>query len=366
MNANERLSFRCIGLTQPIGSFYIGAIDASDLLDISWADVQRIEKREVETFLGIERPLSPDRVKEIERYVRTVDATFPTSVLLAVSSDDAEYDEKSGTMTLRRAPNVAKIIDGQHRIAGLREFSDGVFEVNVTVFVDMDIEDQAMVFATINLKQTKVSRSMAYNLYEYATSRSPQKTCHDLAKLLNGKCGSPFKDKIKILGTATPGKERETLTQAAFVDELLPLISRDPEGDRDLLKRRRKPQKADPADPRTLVFRNMFIDEQDAEIARVIWNYFAAVSRRWERAWTAAERGLVLNRRTGFAALMRLLPIMYLRLGQPGEIVPEDEFYEKFRAVTLKDGDFSPSNYVPGSSGQGKLFDELRRQTGLT
>ncbi len=365
MAAVDRLSFRCVEVTQPLGTFYVGVLDSRDLAAISFADVQRIERREVETFLGIERPLSPDRVREIERYVNTVDATFPTGILLAVSSNDAQYDPETGVMALTRGPSIAKIIDGQHRIAGLKAFADGVFQVNVTLFIDMDIEDQAMVFATINLKQTKVSPSIAYNLYEYATSRSPQKTAHDIAKLLNSKPGSPFQDKIKILGTATPGKEQETLTQAAFVNQLLPLMSADPDADRDQLKRHRSLGRPAEGAARRLVFRNMFIDQQDAEIAKVLWNYFSAVRRRWSRAWDAAERGLILNRTAGFNALMRLLPVMYTALGKPGEVVGEDTFYGPFERLSLRDEDFNPQKYIPGSTGQRNLFVDLLDGSGL-
>ena len=106
----------------------------------------------------------------------------------------------------------------------------------------MDIQDQAMVFATINLKQTKVNKSLAYDLYEFTTSRSPQKTCHDIARFLNYKEDSPFRKKIKMLGVATGASE--TLTQATFVDRLLRLISRDPMGDRDRIKRHKSLERA--------------------------------------------------------------------------------------------------------------------------
>jgi len=362
---NDYVSFPCLRIDQPIGGFYVGVVDALDLVDICWTDVQRIEGRNLDTFLGIERPLSQQRVKELQEYVQTIDATFPTGILVAVSSDDAEYDESTRTMRIVRKNNVAKIIDGQHRIEGLKSFGGPVFQVNLTVFVDMDLEDQAMVFATINLKQTTVSKSLAYNLYEYATKRSPQKTAHEIAKLLNSRKDSPFSGKIKILGTATPGREGETLTQAAFVESLLPLISDDPDSDREMLKGgRKKPERAGSAANR-LIFRDMFLDEREEAIAKVLWNYFSAVRRKWASAWITAERGMVLNRTTGLAALMRLLPFAYLATGQAGKIPNEDVFFAILRKSRLGDSDFTSEKYVPGSTGQRNLFDDLREGTGL-
>ena len=68
------------------------------------------------------------------------------------------------------------MIDGQHRIAGLYKYEGEVgFDINVTIFVGTDIADQAQIFSTVNLEQTKVNRSLAYDLFALAHSRSPKK-----------------------------------------------------------------------------------------------------------------------------------------------------------------------------------------------
>jgi DGQHR domain-containing protein len=366
---HEKIKIACIRVTQPIGTFYIGAIDSHDLVRISHADVRRIEDRDLEVLSGIERPLSMKRVFELRNYVKSVDASFPTGVIVAIDSEHADYNENTGTMLIDNDERVAKIIDGQHRIDGLKGYLGPEFQVNVTIFIDMDIEDQALLFATINLKQTPVTKSLAYDLFEFAKTRSPQKTCHNIAKLLNSRDGSPFRGRIMILGVAT-GKPTETLTQAAFIDRLVIYLSENSMKDRDQLKR--NPEKRLPLiDPayirvRKLIFRNMFIRDQDAEIARVLWNYFSAVSARWPRAWEFKQPGLVLNRTTGFRALMRFLPIAYLHLGGLDNIVSQEVFAALFAKVKLNDDDFTPENYAPGTSGQAKLFHELETHTRLT
>jgi len=354
--------------TQPIGTFYIGSIDSADLVRISVADVRRIEDRDVEVLSGIERPLSLKRVTELRKYVANVDASFPTGIILAVESEHAQYDRNLRTMVIDDEESVAKIIDGQHRIDGLRGYSGPTFQLNVTLFVDMDIEDQALLFATINLKQTPVGKSLAYDLFEFAKTRSPQKTCHNIAKLLNSRDGSPFRRRIMILGVAT-GQPTETITQAAFIDRLMPYISTDPMADRDAIKRGQK-QKLQRADGgmmrvRKLIFRNMFLDDRDAEIARVLWNYFSAVAGRWPDAWQFKQAGLVLNRTTGFRALMRFLPVAYLSLGGMDSMVSEEDFREVFDKVKISDEDFTPENFVPGTSGQAKLYHALEGFTHL-
>jgi DGQHR domain-containing protein len=198
-----------------------------------------------------------------------------------------------------------------------------------TIFVDMDMQDQAMVFATINLKQTKVSKSLAYDLYEYTVARSPQKTCHNIASLLNREPRSPFEDKIKILGLAS-GKPDETLTQATFVDRLIKYITRDPMKDRDDLKRKRSLRPSEGSDKARLIFRDLFVAQRDAEIAKILWNYFDAVRRRWPQSWNIVQTGNILNRTTGFGALMRFLRPAYLSIATSATVPKTESFYSIF------------------------------------
>ncbi|MBI5031528.1 MAG: DGQHR domain-containing protein [Chloroflexi bacterium] len=362
--ANEYIPIKCLEVAQPIGGFYVGVMNAHDLVHISFADIRALADRELDEYLGIQRQLSPKRVDELQRYVKAVDATFPTSIILAISSDDAEFNSDSGILLIRNDENVAKIIDGQHRIAGLRGYQGEAFQLNVTIFVDMDIEDQAMVFATINLAQTKVSKSLVYDLYEYTKFRSPQKTSHNIARLLNVKEGSPFHKRIKVLGTAAPGQSRtQTITQATFVEAMIRMISGGSKRaleDRDLLKRDERPARANTSETKDLVFRNMFLDKQDAEIASVIWNYFGAVSDKWSSAWNGLNiTGNILPRTNGFKALMRVFPRIYLQIGKPGEVPPQSIFYQFMKKIPMESGQFTTEIYKPGAEGENKLYKDL-------
>lgn len=370
MTDSEWIHIPCIELEQPIGKFYIGAIDSHELVKISFADRRRIEKgeRDIEIISGIQRPLAPKRINELRKYVTSIDASFPTAIILAIEASDAEYDPRTHVMKIRNDGNVAKIIDGQHRIEGLVGYDGSTFQLNVTMFIEMDMEDQALLFATINLKQTPVGKSLAYDLYEFAETRSPQKTCHNIARLLNSRENSPFYRRIMILGTAT-GSPNETLTQAAFIDPLMRYITQDPitaMEDRDTLKRGKTLPEIPPDVVRVkkLIFRNLFIQDRDAEIARIVWNYFAAVAQRWPDAWEFKKAGLVLNRTTGYRALMRFLPLAYMSLGRE-IVIPIAEFKAIFDRVKLEAGDFTPENFKPGTSGQAELYRKLQADTKL-
>ena len=370
----KSISFSCIRVRQPIGEFFIASMPYRDLCDITFFDVRRVmrDSRDVEKYLGIQRPLSPKRVRELEKYIKTVDATFPTSVIIAVDGRCASYDEKSREMTLSNwldpsededpiyFRNIARVLDGQHRLAGLGDGSPtGDFEINVSLFVDIDISEQANIFSTVNLAQTKVSRSLAYDLFELANARSPQKTCHNISVALDQNSTSPFYFKIKRLGVATEGRFNETITQATFVQRLLPYISRDPMEDRDLFLRGKHPARADGEELQFQIFRNLFLDERDLDIAEILWSYFTAAKARWPVAWRGTEKGLMLNRTNGFKGLMRFLRPAYLRLTEPGGIPDTEAFAGIFAKIPLKDQDFNIDNFKPGTSGESEMFKIL-------
>lgn len=328
-------------------------------------------------ILGIQRPLNKDRVKNIQKYVNTIDATFPTGIIIAVEEECAEFNEKKGVLTLRNYMDpdeekervhyhqIARVLDGQHRIEGLKVFQAGEFEVNVVIFVGIDIADQANIFATVNLAQTRVNPSLAYDLYELAKTRSPQKTCHEIVVALDSNADSPFYRRIKRLGVTTEGRTRERLTQANFVKMLLPYISDDPMTDRHRILKGERLERINDDESQRLIFRNMFIDEGDLDIAETIWNFFEAVKFRWPNGWEASGKGHILARSTGFRGFMRFLRPAYLYVVSPGEVVPTDKFLKILKAVKLSDDDFSVETFKPGTSGESLLYTTLMHESGL-
>lgn len=400
-NMNEYLELPFIEVHQPIGTFYITSMQYTDLLAISYADIRMIDEEardtdNFDTYLGIQRKVSPSRIKEIESYVNTVDATFPTSVILHIRSTEELLDDKfvsewsedyvdknserielirnisidkeKQRLVIRKNEKVAQILDGQHRLEGLRQqhehaglFSDSlVFDLNVTIFVDLDLDDQAQIFSVINKAQTKVNKSLVYDLYEYARFRSPQKTAHDIVRLLNRMDGSPFYRKIKILGSAEDS-EHETIAQATFAEAIIRLISRDPMKDRDDLRRGTAFHKAKLEDlpNERFVLRQLFIKEKDEYIVKNLSNYFTAVSQKWPNSWNAKSGGNILNKSTGLLALMRLYRDIVNQINDYDSVITVAVFRSFFDKILLDDFSFDKAIYIPGSSGQSALYHEM-------
>ncbi len=129
---DDPIRIPAIPVKQPIGDFFVGVIGHKELLQISFADMRRIEK-DLDRYVGIQRKLIPGRVKEIGGFVNSIDATFPTSIVLAVPANCARYDAETKELIISSGKNeddgteipffeIAKILDGQHRIEGLRDF----------------------------------------------------------------------------------------------------------------------------------------------------------------------------------------------------------------------------------------------------
>lgn len=363
---NKTLHLVALQVVQPVGTFYLTVMNPQMLTRVSFSDERRLMDEVFEEYTGIQRELDPKRVKELQKYVQTIDASFPTGIIIAISEEGCTYDEGLRELSIPDRADIARVLDGQHRIAGLSAFDGPSFELPVIVFLDTDLEDQAHIFGTINLAQTKVSKSLAYELYDLATKRSPQKTCHVAAKVLNGTAGSPFFQSIKILGKSRTGRF-ETLSQANIVGQVLPLVSTDPIKDRDDLRQDRKLAVPDAAALQKMPFRQLFVEAKDTEIVANLWNFFKAVERRWPTAWTSQDEGIIIRRSTGFMSFMRLLKASYLHLSKESgdEVIRAEQYARLLEASPLIDGDFNKEQYIPGSTGVSRLSRKLLEHSGM-
>lgn len=389
----KEIKLKALEVVQPIGRFYIGVIDAKTLREMTFSDVRRLEDeagRELDDFIGIQRPLSESRVKKIRQYVGGVDATFPNSIIVSINDKDIEWDPSVSELKINykdetEKNNLAKILDGQHRVAGFdnaneqflddREESQD-FQLMVTIFVDSDISTQANIFATVNLAQTKVNRSLVYDLESLAQSRSPEKTCHDIAVLMNKSIG-PFHRRIKRLGVATPGLKNELITQASFVQKLLDLITPDPKSDRNYylsqvkggaLAKKYSLEGVDEDVYYKFPLRQSFIEGQDSVIAANISNYFSAVDEMWPVAWDKENKASALNKTIGFFALMRVLRDVLRRVilaeGHDAErILSQEEYFNILDGGVLEDVVFEEMD--PNTKTSKVIFDMITSNLAL-
>lgn len=370
---------------QPIGEFFIGAIDAKALLEITTVDVRAFGKGQGGTIDGIQRELSKSRLKDLSQYVNLEYATFPTSVILAIDDrcitlkevegcdgfyqlEVSAYDGSEGDAPIPLDAS-AFVIDGQHRLAGLkdRDPEKKPFQVNVSIFVGADTSDQAEIFSRVNLAQTKVNKSLTYDLLEYAKEMSPQKVAHDIVVALNADTREPktdehgpFFEKIKRLGVRTPDVDGETLAQATVVNGLLRYLPQNQEKERSksIFGFSNRSEKNE--NWRDRIFVDFYRNGDDTSIFLIVSNYFEAVADKWPDAWNDPKEGQILSRTTGFNALIRFLKDAYLHIvkDEP-RVVEKSEFATLFDRIHIKQEDLNKDVYVPGSTGQGVLYKHL-------
>jgi len=418
--SKQELLLDVIEVNQRMGTYYISSIKAKDLLRISYIDRARMENGEDEraSYLGIQRKLDNKRVKKIADFVMEKDSAFPTSILLSLNENcvtinnnnqklqlqldsltEEELDDKvtNNIISNKNIENyktggLAKVLDGQHRLAGLAHaieklkttkqlslFKDETndellksledFELDVAFFIGYDLHEQAKIFSNVNLSQTKVNKSLVYNLEEYSKKRSPQQICHNIAKILDTSKNSPFYHYIKMLGLKTDGRNYiEPLTQATFVESLISLLSKNPERDRDLANRMKLFNSVTYYDEYTnkeyeqFVLRKLYEEKKDAEIMDIIWNYFTAVKNRWPNAWGDVSNSL-LPKNNCFRALMKFLRDKYLSLVtiKNNGIPSSDEFMILFKDLKIQDEDFDSSKgiFPRGDGGMSKFYKYL-------
>ena len=272
---------------------------------------------------------------------------------MSIKHEDV-WGPEDGHLYIRDTEQVASIIDGQHRLSGFNNDNSKDFDLIASIFVDLPVEDQAMLFATINIKQTKVNPSLVYDLFAETTLRSPQKSAHNICKSLNVDETSPFYHRIKPLGKKTEDYGG-LITQATFVKALLPMICAQPDVIRDAIKKKTTLNTFDQQNAKC-VFWTYFKEEKDWAILKVLTNYFNAIKAELPDDWTIDSSPLC--RTIGFLALMRLLPELITIGSSQGNL--DLHFFQGYAAKAKPLSPFSFEVYPANGPGQTKLYNALR------
>jgi DGQHR domain-containing protein len=290
-----------IKVEQPIGEFFITSIDASVL-----AKIAKVERRN-ENPDAVQREESSKRIKEIAKYTGDTDATFPTPIIIAVDDNiDIEIDVQNGKIRFEDNQIIDEVIDGQHRLEGLKASNNLTkFQLPVVLMFNLIPEQKAYVFSIINSKQTRVNMSLIYDLFALSKVRSPFKTCHETARAFNKEPESPFYNRLKMLGKKVEGQELASLSQGTFIKYMLELISKKPDEDLRKLKRN-EPLEED----NRCVLREYFIKEKDAVIYKIMLNLFSAVRNAFPEEWENPNQ-YIISKSIGFGAIIKAFPEIY-------------------------------------------------------
>jgi DGQHR domain-containing protein len=343
---------------QPGGVFYLGVMPVKNLLRIFTTNARKYEDNKLVDADGVQRESSPKKVAEIKDYSLNFDATFPTPIILAIRSDDVELDGTS--LTFVHSDKVAEVIDGQHRLLGLEKAfykdPDSVSEIQLpVVFIfDAEPEQKALIFATINGKQTKVSSSLIADLYGVSSVRNPRKTAHEIARALNSSPLSPWQNRLKMLGKRTSKDKIESLSQGTFVRELLPKISSDPDDDMQYGKKNLPFPAREGA-----IFNDFFRQNEDEVILKILMNIFTAVKETWPDEWEKPDE-FILTKTAGYEAIMGALDKI-INHGESLGKLNKDFFMDHFHSVKVildREGQQLTSEYFKSQRGDIKRLTD--------
>ena len=317
--------FNYIEVQQPIGTFYLCSIPAPFLLKVVKSTSRSDDPK------AVQREKSPGRIKDIGAYCSDPDAVFPTPIVVSVNSNDVKLDEEKHIVVIPENKGIiGNVIDGQHRLWGIeRSEHPENFQLPVVLMFDLTVAEEAYIFSTINSNQRKVDPSLIYDLFDVSAYRSPQKTAHEIARVMNSSSSSPFYNRLKMLGKKTADQDKATLSQGTFAKSILMLISKKPDEDARKLK---NGQELD--DDGKMPLRCFFVQQSDELLVRVFSNCFNALKEVFPSEWEHPYDN-ILWKSTGFRAVIYALPSI-CRKGIREKVLTKDFFIECFEAFKNK------------------------------
>lgn len=339
----------CLEVNQPMGTYYVSKLSVEDI-----AKYYTINRRS--NNQGIQRALDNQRKKAITDYCNDPDAIFPTPIIFSIKSTDvSDFTNDNGLCSFNLLDNVKlSVVDGQHRICGILDsrVMEG-YELPVVFMFDITEEEEAYVFSTINFNQKMVDKSLIYDLFGVYKTRSPQKTCHEVAKALNDNEESPFYKRLKVLGKKE--SSMEFLSQGTFVYHLLPLICPRNKADSIAIeiKKGNRPQEYSDC-----IFNAYFMNNEDGTIYTILFNYFTAVKNVFFEEWNNEKS--ILTKTAGYGGLMMALPEIFeiCKKNKVASIGFFEDIFERFKELLEKeDKKLTADFFGSGASEQRKLAD---------
>jgi DGQHR domain-containing protein len=216
-----------------------------------------------------------------------------------------KHNEESFALYIPYQQDVVLVIDGQHRLEGLKQVGSHIqdnFDLIIAFIVGFDRSVIAKQFYTINYEQKPVNKSLLYQLTgEFSKEIDEISFLHNIVKLLNELTESPFYGRVKMLGSTPknyPAELRQLLSisQAFLIDSMIRFVSKNSKN--------------------TLyppIFLPYYKDQsQHILIVRIIARFFNAV-KEIKPEWANPETS-VLSKGMGVAALLKILNFIFPKI----------------------------------------------------
>lgn len=275
---------------------------------------------------AVQRFLNANRVKSIKDFILSGNI-FPNGIILNWVSESDTLTFSEGKLTLPLQERAAQIIDGQHRVEGIKAAfkenpSLGDTQIPALLFKNLSTEECAKIFLSINTEQRPVPKSLVYDLYavafknrDYALERAK-----DLAQKLNEDSDSPYHDWIKFPGS---GKQKGGIQLSSIIMVLKKLVKKE---DGDFEK-----------------FKISALDQQYA----VLKNYFTVIQHSYGNSWEKLTNPFIFA--SGFNAAIEVLSNKLLSECHGEKDFSADQFQ---RLLKIDSKNLIQQSEVKGQSGE--------------
>jgi DGQHR domain-containing protein len=213
--SREELRLPAIEVQQGAGqTLYTFAVDGKQVP--SFATVSRIRRPEGD-IEGYQRPEVHSHIAEIRRYVESPAPMIPNAIVIAfdprvhfipdVPDDTHPAFTRSGTLVIPLTPGAQSedkpgfIVDGQQRLAAIREARVESFPICVTAFITSDLRRQTEQFILVNSTKP-LPKGLIYELLPATSGALPtllqrRRFPAYLLDRLNRDAESPMRDRIQ-------------------------------------------------------------------------------------------------------------------------------------------------------------------------
>ena len=403
------LSTPALRVDQKLGKFYVTILPAELLLQTAKSDVLWAEKRgNTYVLRGTQRKQSEGRLRQIAEYIERVDATFPNAIIVAANDldpktgfyvDDEDSlgadawkltEKKSGgethyTINIPNEKKTASVIDGQHRLFAFQKTNqESKDQMNLicAVFFNLPKQMQAQMFATINSTQTRVDRSLAFELFGYNISEEKEEfwTPDKLAVFFTRKIGNDEKSPLfrRIIVAPKHSKELQAhkdwkVSTAAVVEGIMRLITTSYTRDINIMRKGNKGADAE-TKPKTRAvlaeypkgnapFREEFIDGNlDDFLYQLICNYLEVCDRVF---WKPAKPNSAIFRTIGVQAIFDILRELTIKSRKEGNKSFRTPFFEKALEGAEKINFSAPKFQNFSGSGRILIRETIKEAIGL-
>lgn len=270
-------------------TFFLSRLPVRVLAAISYASVRGVDNEPG----AVQRVLNTRRISSIKEFT-LAGGHYPASIVLNWVTEEDSLTVTDHGLLVPEIERSAQLIDGQHRVAGLkaamderREIAD--LQVPVAFYQGLSTKECADIFLAINTEQKPVPRTLVFDLYGIADEHiidAAAARARDIAMALNDEDDSPYFEQIKLPGSP---RRKGGIALSTAVSAIKPLVEE--KGDFEQ--------------------RNIFELETQKKLIK---NLFVAIRGKYGDKWEEKENAFMYA--SGFVGAIDFLRTHLLSYGQ--------------------------------------------------